>query len=61
LYGLGTVILGSLSLDLIPINVHGWTATFLFVGFGAMLIGGLLLIIAAVRTFNKHRRRATYG
>jgi len=61
LYGLGTVILASLSLALIPINVHGWTAAFLFVGFGAMLIGGLLLIFAAARTFNKHRRRATSG
>jgi hypothetical protein len=61
LCGFGIVILASLSLALIPINVHGWTAAFLFVGFGAMLIGGLLLIFAAVRTFNKHRRGATSG
>ena len=61
LYGLGIVVLAPLSLALIPINVHGWTAAFLSVSFGAMLIGGLLLILAAVRTFNKHRRRATSG
>jgi hypothetical protein len=61
LYGLGTVILALLSLALIPINVHGWTAACLFVGFGAMLIGVLLLILAAVHAFNRHRRRATSG
>jgi hypothetical protein len=61
LYGFGIVVLAPLSLAPIPINVHGWTAAFLFVGFGAMLIGGLLLIFAAVRTVNKHRRGATSG
>ena len=59
LWGLAVLILAPLSLASIPINIHGWTATFIFVGFGAMLIGGLLLVFAAVRTLNGLRRGPT--
>jgi uncharacterized membrane protein len=55
LYGLGIVILVPLALALIPINIHGCTAAFMFVGVAGTLIGGLFLVFAAVRAFN-HRR-----
>jgi hypothetical protein len=49
LYGLGTIILVSLALKLIPINVHDWTAAFMFVGAAGILIGSLFLLFAIVR------------
>jgi hypothetical protein len=59
LWGLGILICGPLALSRLPINIHGWTANFLFVGFDAILIGGLFLIVAAVRAFKIHRGGVT--
>jgi hypothetical protein len=60
-YGIGIVILAPLALTLIPINIHGWTAAFMLVGADAILIGGLFLIFAAIRTVNQRRDRAGPG
>ena len=59
LWGLGVLIVAPLSIRLFPINIHGWTAMFLLVGLGAMLIGGLLLVFAAVRALIGLRRGPT--
>jgi hypothetical protein len=54
-YGLGTIILIPLALALIPINVHDWTAVFMFVGLAGVLIGSLFLVFAFGRAI-VHRR-----
>lgn len=59
LWGLGVLIVAPLSIRLLPINIHGWTAMFLLVGLGAMLIGGLLLVFAEVRALIGLRRGPT--
>jgi hypothetical protein len=58
LYGLGIVILLPLGLAFIPVNIHGWTAVFLFVGWVGILIGGLFLLFAGVRALS--RRGASF-
>jgi hypothetical protein len=59
LIGLGILILSPSILEVIPINIHGWTAAFLFVGADAMLIGVLFLVLAAIRAFNNDQRKST--
>jgi peptidoglycan/LPS O-acetylase OafA/YrhL len=49
--GLGVLMVTPLCLALIPMNIHGWTATFLFVGADATLIGVPLAVVAGVRGF----------
>ena len=61
LYGFRIVISTALVLGLIPINIHGWTAAFMFVGVTAILIGVLFLILAAVRALNRYRNGADVG
>ena len=58
LYGLGTIIFVPLAVTLIPINVHGWTAAFMFVGVAGILIGGLFLVSAIVRALVHHRAKS---
>jgi hypothetical protein len=58
LYGLGTLILAPLALALIPINIHDWTAAFMFVGAAGILIGSLFLVFAFVRALVHHRAKS---
>lgn len=48
-YGLAILFTAPVVLYAVPINIHGWTAVFMFVGLAAMLIGALFLLLAAVR------------
>jgi hypothetical protein len=43
------VILTLLTAKLIPINIHSWTGSFMFVCVASLLIGVLFLVFAAVR------------
>ena len=47
--GAGIAILASLVAKLIPINIHGWTGSLMFVYVAFILIGMLFLVFAAVR------------
>ena len=59
-FGVGIVAVTVLTLATTPINIHGWTGALLFVGIPMILIGGLLLVVAAFRAFMQ-RRRASSG
>ena len=58
LYGLGIIILVPLALALIPINIHGWTAAFMFVGAVGILVGALFLVSAGVRALVEHKAKS---
>jgi ABC-type glycerol-3-phosphate transport system permease component len=49
LSGAALAILTSLAAKLIPINIHGWTGSFMFVFVASLLIGVLFFVFAAVR------------
>jgi hypothetical protein len=50
-FGFGIVILASLAFAIIPVNIHDWIAAFMIVFPITILLGVLLLLVAAVRAF----------
>ena len=56
-YGVVIAALTLLAAKLIPINIHGWTGSFMFVFSVSMLIGVLFVAFAAVRFASKKLAR----